>query len=152
MNSYTIHSAFPRNMIRHRCSTKSSLLSFPHTNALTPTQIIHMSVLPHVFDIHLKSATYSVFHICVFSQRLPHTGAGGILPHLSILVSLDPRKDTVCILTTPGLASGGRGLLSKNTRGSSVQFGFHNHNPAFPVEKKLTFICVQYLEGIKLIA
>lgn len=55
-----------------------------------------------------------------------HIGQANISPFFSLFLfsffeeTLDPWKDMICILTTPGLDLGSRSLLSKNTCGSSV--------------------------------
>lgn len=80
------------------------------------------------------------------------------LPHLSILVSLDPLEDMVCILTTLGLALSSRGLLSINIQGSSVHLAvgvgqFSLPHSVYCDVKKLDFyLCsVSCVEGMKLI-
>lgn len=65
--------------------------------------------------------------LCVFSEHRP-THWAWLSPGSLSLESHDPWKDMICILTTAGLLLGSRGVLSKNTPGSSVHLshaGFH---------------------------
>lgn len=90
---------------------------------------IHWHEIPCCSSAFSNNAEFHPVHGCwnsLCEGFFFHIGQGNISPFFSLFLfsffeeTLDPWKDMICILTTPGLDLGSRSLLSKNTCGSSV--------------------------------